>query len=98
MGPRAGQTSFFDAAQRAARESAPMKRALVLLLVSAGCASSSHTDPDGRPVDATGPVDAPIDGASAQGFRPGAELVVAGGRVSGGSMTMEVEVGHWFEQ
>jgi hypothetical protein len=74
-----------------------MKRALVLLLV-AGCASSSQTDPDGRPVDAAGPVDAPIDGASAQGFRPGAELVVAGGRVSGGSRTMEIEVGHWFEQ
>jgi hypothetical protein len=75
-----------------------MKRALVLVVFVAGCASSSQTSPDGRAVDAAAPIDAPIDGASAQRFRPGAELVVAGGRVAGGSRAIELEVGHWVEQ
>jgi hypothetical protein len=75
-----------------------MKRALVLLLLLPGCASSAQTSPDGRPIDAAGPIDAPVDGAVAQGFRPGAELVVAGGRVRAGTRAIEVEIGHAIDQ
>ena len=77
-----------------------MKRALVLLFLAAGCASSSSpSSPDGRPADAAGPTDAAgPDGAVAQGFRPGAELVIAGGRVAAGTRVVEAELGHWVEQ
>ena len=70
---------------------------LVCLLL-AGCARSSGGPPDGRPLDAAGPLDAAPDGAVAQAHRPGSELVVAAGRVGGGAVTIELEIGHWVDQ
>jgi hypothetical protein len=74
----------------------------LLLLLCFGVAACARSNPttsdDARPGDDGGAIDASIDGAIAATPRSGAELVSAAGRVRGGTVTMDVELGHWVEQ
>ena len=69
----------------------------------AACARSNASD-DARPGDARIAFDAAVDGGpprvdlDAGVPRPGAEVVSAGGRIRSGSVTMDVEIGHWVDQ
>ena len=80
---------------------------LSVCLAAAGCASSSMGGgDDARRADAAGTVDAgaidaapPADAApDAASVRPGREIVSTGGRLRGGAITMDVELGHPVEQ
>src|SRR5687767_13803521 len=76
-----------------------LRRALWVCLLLPACARSTPAtlDAAGGPGDA-GAIDASTDAMVAQAPRPGAELVSTGGQVRAGSVTMDVELGHWVEQ
>ncbi|HVK84453.1 MAG TPA: hypothetical protein VM513_10125 [Kofleriaceae bacterium] len=63
----------------------------------AGSGSGSDArPPDGPPPDAQ-PPDAPPDATVSSAY-PARELMSAGGRVTGGSLTVDVQLGHPIEQ
>jgi hypothetical protein len=69
-------------------ESGGVRRTLVCaLLLACTCAKSQPGAPDAGVPDAGPPGE----------WRAHAEVVSASGRVSAGTRTMDVEVGHWFE-
>ncbi len=73
---------------------------LTALLCGIGCATSKSGDDAGPAGDAGGTTDAsrqPDAGAGAP-VPPGQEVVSGAGRLQGGSIVMEAEVGHWMDQ
>jgi hypothetical protein len=76
-------------------------RALALILVAAlvGCGSvSGGRDPDAS-LDGTPPdIDAGVDAPVAMVIGNVVDLGAAGGRVTGGGLTFDVQVGHPFSQ
>jgi hypothetical protein len=71
---------------------AALRRSILLVAILAGACANAGTSHPGSP-DASVPDAAPRPVAP----RPGAEIVSAAGRVGAGSITMDVEIGHWLE-
>jgi hypothetical protein len=75
-----------------------------VVLVFVGCASSNPGNQDAGPTDAASAVDsgtdvdAPPDAAVTTPPRPGRDIVSAGGRIRGGTVTMDVEIGFPVDQ
>jgi hypothetical protein len=74
-----------------------MTRTWVIVLALAGCGGSSteRHDDAAIPIDAPVAIDAPVDAAKAT---PATQLTAAGGRISGGAYTMDVELGTGLSQ
>lgn len=75
-----------------------MDRLVLAVVLGLGACGSSHKgSDDARPDDARTTVDArPTDASVA--VRTGVEIVPAGGRLTGGGYTLDVQVGHATSQ
>jgi hypothetical protein len=76
----------------------------VVAAMSAACGSVSNKTDAAVPIDAAvdaeidAAIDAPIDAIDAPMTPPGAELNSAGGRMTGTTFTLDVQLGHPFSQ
>ncbi|HTM22037.1 MAG TPA: hypothetical protein VL172_16055 [Kofleriaceae bacterium] len=80
---------------------------VALLTLALGACAKSHAGGDdagnvgddaGVPADAAVDAAPPPDAPVAPAPTPGAEVVSAGGTVRSGTVTMDVEIGHWVDQ
>jgi hypothetical protein len=70
---------------------------VALLIACAGCSKAHRAVPDGGRIDAA-VVDAAPPPFDAAAGRAGREILTGGGQVQGGTMRMDVEIGHPVEQ
>jgi len=75
-----------------------VSKVVVICTLGAACANAKVSDDGGSPADASIGADGGVDAAGATPARPGAEVVTAAGRIKAGAITMDVELGHPYDQ
>jgi hypothetical protein len=71
----------------------------VVLVLGSACGGESSSPPDAAAIDGGGGADASsTDAGPPAGAREAREIVSGGGRVTGGAMTMDVQLGHPVQQ